>query len=159
MNDSLDERYMRRALELAGRAAEAGEVPVGAVLVGDGEVLGEGWNRVVAESDPSAHAEMVALRAAARRQDNYRLPGCTLYVSLEPCCMCSGAIIHARLQRVVYAAADPKTGAAGSVFDVLTSTRHNHAPEVQGGLLAEASGVMLKDFFKARRSQLQGMQQ
>lgn len=151
MSRDSDVLHMRRALELARQAEAAGEVPVGAVVVHEGAVVGTGWNRVITDADPSAHAEMVALREAAARLGNYRLPGCTLFVTLEPCCMCAGAIIHARLDRVVYAAADPKTGAAGSVFDVLTSERHNHLPEVEHGMLAEASAELLRAFFTARR--------
>lgn len=142
---------MARALELAARAEAQGEVPIGAVVVRDGELLGEGWNRNLELDDPSAHAEIIALREAGAAVGNHRLPGCTLYVTLEPCCMCAGAMIHARLQRVVYGAADPKTGAAGSVFDVLTDSRHNHRPEVQGGCRAGACGEMLVEFFRSRR--------
>ena len=118
-----DIRFMRRALALARHAEAADEVPVGAVVVQDGEVTGEGWNQPIRSNDPSAHAEMVALRAAAARNKNYRLPGATLYVTLEPCAMCAGAIVHARIARVVYGAADPKAGAAGSVFQLLDSPR------------------------------------
>jgi tRNA(adenine34) deaminase len=152
MDPSADQRFMRLAMELAQRAEAAGEVPVGAVLVRDEQVIGEGWNRVISDSDPSAHAELVALRAAATRLGNYRLPGCTLYVTLEPCCMCAGAIIHARLERVVYGAFDPKTGAAGSVFDLLTSPLHNHLPAVQSYVLGDACGEQLRTFFRNRRS-------
>ena len=146
-----DERWMRRALTLAARAEAEGEVPVGAVLVIDGEAIGEGWNRPIAAHDASAHAEINALRDAGARRGNYRLPGATLYVTLEPCAMCAGAIVHARVARVVYGAADPKTGAAGSVFDTLVSDRHNHRVLVEGGLLADASGDMLRRFFRERR--------
>lgn len=147
-----DERFMRRALELAQHAAdEHEEVPVGAVLVRDGEIVGAGWNRTIGLHDPSAHAEMLALRDAGVRSSNYRLPGTTLYVTLEPCVMCSGAIVHARVGRVVYAAADPKTGAAGSVFDILASDRHNHHVDVAGGLCAAQAGAMLRGFFRQRR--------
>jgi tRNA(Arg) A34 adenosine deaminase TadA len=144
---------MRHALALAARAArEDDEVPVGAVLVGaDGAVLGEGWNRNIGLHDPTAHAEVVALRAAGERLRNYRLPGTTLYVTLEPCAMCAMAIVHARLGRVVYAAADPRTGAAGSAFDLLVSDRHNHRVEVAGGLLAADSSALLTGWFRARR--------
>ncbi|UCH54295.1 MAG: tRNA adenosine(34) deaminase TadA, partial [Pseudomonadota bacterium] len=121
-----DEFWMRRALALARHAEENGEVPVGAVVVHDGEVIGEGWNQPIVSHDPSAHAEIVALRAAAQRAQNYRLPGAILYVTLEPCVMCAGAIVQARLARVVYGAADPKAGAAGSVFSLLTSEQLNH---------------------------------
>lgn len=152
MDGATDERWMRRALELATHAETCeDEVPVGAVLVAGDEVLGEGWNRNIATHDPSAHAEIVALRAAGQRQRNYRLPGATLYVTLEPCAMCAMAMVHARLTRVVYAATDPKTGAAGSVFDTLTSERHNHRIEVHGGVLADAAGRMLTNYFRRKR--------
>ena len=134
---SLDERFMRRALALARRAQEAGEVPVGAVVVLDGEIIGEGWNQPIRSNDPSAHAEMVALRAAAARRRNYRLPDSTLYVTLEPCAMCAGAIVHARVTRVVYGAADPKSGAAGSVFNLLDSEQLNHRAQISSGVLGE----------------------
>ena len=147
----MDEQFMRRALELAAKASEAGEVPVGALVVIDGEITGEGYNRPVSESDPTAHAVMIALRAACRNAGNYRLPGATLYVTLEPCVMCSGAMIQARLERVVYGADDPKTGAAGSVFDTLLSDKHNHQVRVSGGVLSEASAGLLRSFFKDRR--------
>lgn len=146
-----DMRWMRRALELAVQAQAEGEVPVGAVLVIDDRVFGEGWNRPIGTHDASAHAEINALRNAGQRAGNYRLPGSTLYVTLEPCVMCAGAIVHARVGRVVFAADDPKTGAAGSVFDTLVSDRHNHTVRVEGGLLADDSGTMLRDFFRARR--------
>jgi tRNA(adenine34) deaminase len=147
-----DESFMRRALELAQHAAdEHAEVPVGAVLVLDGEIVGEGWNHNIGGSDPSAHAEIMALRDAGKRLGNYRFPGTTLYATLEPCVMCAGAIVHARVARVVYAASDPKTGAAGSVFDTLVSDRHNHRVEVDRGLCADEAGVMLKRFFAERR--------
>jgi tRNA(adenine34) deaminase len=146
-----DLRWMRRALELAERARLEGEVPVGAVVVREGEVIGEGWNRPIASHDASAHAEINALRDAGARTGNYRLPGATLYVTLEPCVMCAGAIVHARLARVVYGADDPKTGAAGSVFDTLVSDRHNHCVAVSSGLLADLAGDLLRDFFRERR--------
>jgi tRNA(Arg) A34 adenosine deaminase TadA len=147
-----DVRWMRRALELAVHARDAdGEVPVGAVLVLDGDIVGEGWNRNITLNDPSAHAEIGALRDAGQRLGNHRFPDATLYVTLEPCAMCAMALVHARVARVVYAATDPKTGAAGSVFDTLTSDRHNHRIEVQGGLLADESATLLRDFFRARR--------
>jgi tRNA(adenine34) deaminase len=143
---------MRRALELAQCAAGAGEVPVGAVLVKDGEPVGQGWNRPIADHDPSAHAEIVALRQAGWRLGNYRLPGTTLYVSLEPCVMCAGALVHARVARVVYGAADPKGGACGSVFDLLPSdARFNHRVECTGGVMADACGDLLRTFFRERR--------
>ncbi len=146
-----DERAMRLALDQACAAQAAGEVPVGAVVVCDGEVIAIGHNQPVAACDPSAHAEIVALRAAAARLGNYRLDSCTLYVTLEPCAMCSGAMLHARLKRVVYAAKDPKTGAAGSVLDLFADRRLNHQTQVSGGVMAAESAVLLKTFFKERR--------
>ncbi|HET8765090.1 MAG TPA: tRNA adenosine(34) deaminase TadA [Rhodanobacter sp.] len=147
-----DEGYMRRALQLAEHARDAeGEVPVGAVLVLDGEIVGLGWNRNITLHDPTAHAEIMALRAAGEKLANHRVVGGTLYVTLEPCAMCAMALVHARIARVVYAAADPKTGAAGSVFDTLIDPRHNHRVNVQGGLLAEESSALLRAFFRARR--------
>lgn len=147
-----DSAWMRRALDLAVHARDTeGEIPVGAVLVIDGEALGEGWNRNITLNDPTAHAEIGALREAGRRLGNHRMPGSTLYVTLEPCAMCAMAIVHARVARVVYGATDPKTGAAGSVFDTLVSERHNHRVEVQGGVLAEASAELLREFFRSKR--------
>lgn len=147
-----DAQYMRRALQLAAHARDAeNEVPVGAVLVLDGEIVGLGWNRNITLHDPTAHAEIMAIRAAGEKLTNHRLPGATLYVTLEPCAMCAMAMIHARLGRVVYGASDPKTGAAGSVFDTLIDARHNHRIEVTGGLFAEESARLLRDFFRARR--------
>lgn len=147
-----DVHYMQRALQLAEHARDAeNEVPVGAVLVQGGRIAGLGWNRNIILHDPTAHAEIMALRAAGEKLANHRLSGATLYVTLEPCSMCAMAMIHARIGRVVYAAADPKTGAAGSVFDTLVDARHNHRIEVAGGLLAEASSDLLRDFFRARR--------
>lgn len=152
MGGADDEHWMRHALALAGRAAAAGEVPVGAVLVGNGEAIGEGWNRPIAEHDASAHAEISALRDAGRRVGNYRLTGTTLYVTLEPCVMCAGAIVHARVARVVYGATDPKAGACGSVFDLLPSDgRFNHRTECVGGVLGPACAELLRGFFRARR--------
>ena len=148
---STDLRYMERALALAEAAGRQGEVPVGAIIVRDGEVLGEGWNRPIGQADPTAHAEVVALRAAASKLGNYRLTGATLYVTLEPCAMCSGAIIHARLARVVFGAFDPRTGAAGSVLEVLNTTRLNHRVEITGGVLQAATAAQLQQFFRARR--------
>ena len=155
---STDERWMRHALALAERARdEDDEIPVGAVVVSaDGEVLGEGWNRNIGEHDPSAHAEIVALREAGRRLGNHRLLGTTLYVTLEPCAMCAMAMVHARVARVVFGAFDPKTGAAGSVFDLLADPRHNHRIDVVGGVLAEVAGPMLTDYFRARRGKARG---
>ena len=146
-----DAPWMRQALALAARAGEEGEVPVGAVVVKNSERIAEGWNQTIAMNDPSAHAEIGALRAAARRLGNHRLLDTTLYVTLEPCAMCAGAIVQARVGRVVYAAADPKAGAAGSVFNVLQCERLNHQVELTAGLLREEAGALLQDFFKARR--------
>lgn|ERR1700694_83500 len=142
--------YMRRALELARRAQEEGEVPVGAVVVLDETVLGEGWNRPITASDPTAHAEIQAMRAAATALSNYRLTGATLYVTLEPCAMCVGAMFHARVGRLVFGAADPKTGTAGSVMN-LFDTPLNHHAQIQGGVLAEECGALLSRFFASRR--------
>jgi tRNA(adenine34) deaminase len=142
---------MRRAIELAHQAEAAGEVPVGAVIVRDGLVLGEGSNRPISTQDPTAHAEMIALRAAAARSDSYRLLGTTLYVTLEPCAMCAGAMVHARVQRLVYAATDPRAGAAGSVFNVVQNAALNHRMDVTAGLMSEDCGAMLRRFFAARR--------
>ena len=142
---------MRAALELAATAAAAGEVPVGAVVVKDGEIVGRGFNHPVSAHDPTAHAEIVALREAARRLGNYRLGGCELYVTLEPCVMCAGAILHARITRLVYGARDPKTGACGSVANPFADTRLNHHTRVTGGLLGAEAGALLQRFFVARR--------
>lgn len=149
--DEVDAHWMRQALALAQRAAELGEVPVGAVLVRDGALLAEGHNRPITDHDPSGHAEMIALRAGARVLGNYRLPGTTLYVTLEPCVMCAGAIIHARVQRLVFGAPDPKAGAVNAVYDVIANPRLNHAVQWTGGVLAEDCGRVLRDFFRARR--------
>lgn len=152
-----DEKWMQRALALAEHAASLNEVPVGAVVVRDEQEIGAGWNCPVSTADPTAHAEVRALRAAAQAAGNYRLPGTTLYVTLEPCAMCAGAIIQARVARVVYAADDPKAGAAGSVFDVLGSNRLNHRPHCDAGLCADEAGAMLRAFFKARRGTTEGV--
>jgi tRNA(Arg) A34 adenosine deaminase TadA len=148
-----DAAWMRQALALADRAREEDdEIPVGALLVGaDGQLLAEGWNRNISERDPSAHAEIVAMRKAGQALGNHRLLGSTLYVTLEPCAMCAMAMVHARVARVVYAASDPKTGACGSVFDLLADPRHNHRVAVQGGLLADEAGSRLTDYFRAKR--------
>lgn len=146
-----DERWMRHALRLARRAADLGEVPVGAVLVRGEEVIAEGWNRPIASHDPSAHAEMVALREAAMALKNYRLNGLELFVTLEPCVMCAGAIVHARLQRLVFGAVDPKAGAVESVYDVIARPRLNHVVDWTGGVMAADCGAILQQFFKARR--------
>lgn len=148
-----DADYMRLAIELAKQAEQCSEVPVGAVVVKDGEVVGRGFNAPISRHDPSAHAEMVALRDAAQNLGNYRLPGCELFVTLEPCLMCSGAIMHARITRVVYGARDPKTGACGSVVDAFGEERLNFHARVEGGVLAEECGALLSNFFAARRAQ------
>ncbi|WP_429164027.1 tRNA adenosine(34) deaminase TadA [Aeromonas rivipollensis] len=148
-----DERWMHHAMALAARAEGIGEIPVGAVLVLGDEVVGEGWNRSISAHDACAHAEIMAIRAAGITQQNYRLLDTTLYVTLEPCCMCAGALIHSRVKRVVYGARDLKTGAAGSVFDILQDPRHNHRVALTGGVLAEACSAQLSDFFKRRRAE------
>lgn len=150
--DVEDTRWMEVALELARQAGEAGEVPVGAVLVRDGEVIASSHNRTVADADPTAHAEVVAIRGAARDQGDWRLLECTLYVTLEPCAMCAGAIVLARIPRVVYAAHDPKAGMAGSLDNLLQDDRLNHRCEVTTGVCADASAELLRAFFRARRS-------
>ena len=146
-----NELFMHEALALAKRAAESGEVPVGAVVVKDGAVVGRGHNRPVSGKDPTAHAEVMALRDAAERIGNYRLGECALYVTLEPCAMCAGAIMHARVSRVVYGAADPKSGACGSVVDLFAENRLNHHATIIGGVMAEEAARLLQDFFAARR--------
>ena len=146
-----DEFYMREAISLALAAECLGEVPVGAIVVRQGEIVGRGFNCCIGESDPTGHAEIIALRDAARRLNNYRLPGCELFVTLEPCAMCAGAILHARLSRVVYGARDPKTGVHGSTVDLFAVERLNHHAEVVGGVLTEECGRLLSDFFAARR--------
>jgi tRNA(adenine34) deaminase len=149
-----DEDYMKLALELAQQAANAGEVPVGALVVKDGEIIGRGFNRPISGADPSAHAEMVALRDAAQNIGNYRLVGCTLYVTLEPCAMCTGAIQHARIARLVFGASDPKTGACGSVVNLMAEEKLNHHCEVTSGVLAEQCGSLLSHFFASRRKKI-----
>lgn len=146
-----DRSMMRLALELGRKAGRAREVPVGAVIVVDGEVVGEGWNHPVGSHDPTAHAEIQALREAGKRLGNYRLVDATLYVTLEPCAMCAGAMVHARIARLVFGAADPKTGAAGGVFDIVRSPALNHRIEVEGGVLEGECGDLLREFFRARR--------
>ncbi len=147
----IDLSFMSEAIALAREAGSLGEVPVGAVVVRDGEIVGRGFNRPIMTNDPTAHAEIMALRAAGQVLGNYRMPGCTLYVTLEPCAMCSGAIQHARIARVVFGAHDPKTGACGSVTDLFAEERLNHHATVESGALGEACGRLLSDFFAARR--------
>jgi tRNA(adenine34) deaminase len=149
---SEDEAWMRQAFAEAEVAASVGEVPVGAVVVSNGEILGRGLNRPIQDSDPTAHAEIMALRAAATAVNNYRLPGTAVYVTLEPCAMCMGAMLHARVARVVFGAYDEKSGAAGSVLDLSNNRKLNHQLEVNGGILADQCGALLQNFFKSRRS-------
>lgn len=146
-----DTKWMLHALALAEKAQKDGEVPVGAVIVLNEEIIGEGWNQPISKHDPTAHAEIQALRMACEKMNNYRLPGATLYVSLEPCIMCAGAIVHARIQRVIFSANEPKTGAAGSCIDIFNIEQLNHKVQCEQGLLASQSGQLLRDFFKARR--------
>ncbi|MCK5812746.1 MAG: tRNA adenosine(34) deaminase TadA [Cocleimonas sp.] len=146
-----DEIWIKHALILADKAYQQGEVPVGAVLVKNNQIIAEGWNQPIAHHDPSAHAEIMALRLAGQAAQNYRLPETTLYVTLEPCVMCAGAMIHARVERLVFGAYDPKTGAGGSVFDIFSDARHNHQIEVVGGVLSELCGDKLRAFFRERR--------
>ncbi|MEX0951113.1 MAG: tRNA adenosine(34) deaminase TadA [Gammaproteobacteria bacterium] len=152
MTDVDDTHWMQQALLQAREAEAAGEVPVGAVIVKDNEFIAQGWNRPIGSHDPSAHAEMIALRAAAARLGNYRLPDCDLYVTLEPCAMCAGAIIQARIRRVIFGAHDPKTGAAGSVFTILGTRELNHYVEVTTGVLADECSQLLQNFFRHRRN-------
>ena len=142
---------MMHAISLALRAQSEGEVPVGAVVVRDGEMIGEGWNRNIILNDPSAHAEIVAMRDAGQKLKNHRLPGCVLYVTLEPCAMCVGAMVHARLDRVVFGALDPKTGALGGAYSLPAAHSHNHVMEYQGGLMADDASELLRAFFRAKR--------
>jgi len=142
---------MHHALTLAHKAAESGEVPVGAVLVRDNQLLAEGWNQPIRQNDPTAHAEIMAIRQAAKQSENYRLPGATLYITIEPCSMCAGAIIHARISRVVFGASEPRAGAVGSVINLLQNEQFNHQADVTPGVLAEECGQILKDFFALRR--------
>ena len=151
MANELDHQFMMQALEQAKLAAQEGEVPVGAVLVQHGKVISKAFNRPISNHDPSAHAEMLALRSAAGEIENYRLPGSTLYVTLEPCVMCAGAMLHARVDRVVFGARDPKTGAAGSAVDIFSINQLNHQTTVDGGILESECGQVLRDFFKERR--------
>jgi tRNA(adenine34) deaminase len=145
---------MRSALEQARMAQDAGEVPVGAVVVKDGEIIGRGFNAPISRHDPAAHAEILALRDAADKLGNYRLPDCALYVTLEPCAMCAGAMLHARIARLVYGAADPKTGACGSVIDLFAEPKLNHHASVSSGVMAEECAVLLREFFAARRAKV-----
>jgi len=147
-----DEVWMQHALLLAQKAEQEGEVPVGAVIVYQDEIIGEGWNSPITDQDPTAHAEIKALRGAALTMQNYRLPGTCLYVTLEPCAMCAGAMIHARIQRLVYGADDPRAGAAGSIFNLLQSSELNHKVELTGNVLSDECGSVLQSFFKARRN-------
>ncbi|QJR81791.1 tRNA adenosine(34) deaminase TadA [Alteromonas pelagimontana] len=158
-NHYIDEKWMRHALTLAARAEALGEVPVGAVVVIDNSVVGEGWNASITEHDPSAHAEMRALRAAAREIENYRVVDATLYVTLEPCSMCAGLLVHARVKRVVFGAYDLKTGAAGSVMQLLQHPQLNHQIDVQGGVLADTCGGMISAFFRRRRKEIKASRQ
>jgi tRNA(adenine34) deaminase len=149
--NAADRRWMELALALARRAEAEGEVPVGAVVVKDKDLAGEGWNRTIGLRDPSAHAEIIALRGAGQKLGNYRLPGCVLYVTLEPCAMCVSAAIHARLERLVFGAADPKTGAMGGAYSLPDLYSHNHRLIGQGGLMADEAGELLRSFFRSRR--------
>lgn len=153
LQDAEDARYMREALELAREGGAAGEVPVGAVVVLQGEIVGRGYNQPVSSHDPTAHAEVVALRDAAARLGNYRLPGSTLYVTMEPCVMCAGAILHARIARVVYGAREYKTGAHGSIVDIFAESRLNHHCDIAGGVLADECAAAISGFFESRRQQ------
>ena len=152
-----DANYMRQAISQAHNAWTLGEVPVGALVVKDGDIIATGFNQPIGTHDPTAHAEIMALRAAASILGNYRLPGCELYVTLEPCAMCAGAMMHARLARVVFGAADPKTGACGSVVNLFEQEKLNHHTELVGGVMAQECGALLKDFFANRRTETQRM--
>ena len=159
MTEYNDEYWMRQALRLALRAQEEGEVPVGALLVLDNQVIGEGWNRPLGRHDPTAHAEIMALRQGGAVLQNYRLLNATLYVTLEPCVMCAGAMVHSRIRRLVYGAADVKTGAAGSLVDILRHPGMNHQVEILSGVLAEECAVTLSNFFRMRREQQKALKQ
>lgn len=143
--------FMQQALALAANAAELGEVPVGALVVLDGEVIGEGFNQPISTSDPSAHAEVMALRAAAKQQQNYRLPGATMYVTIEPCTMCVGAMVHARVARLVYGAAEPRAGAVASQLRLTEQSFFNHKLQVEGGVMKDEAGTLIREFFRKRR--------
>ncbi len=147
-----DEHWMQHSLNLARKAEQEGEVPVGAVLIKDNELLSEGWNQPISNNDPTAHAEIIAIRSAARQLNNYRLLDTTLYVTLEPCAMCAAALLHSRVRRVVFGAWDPKAGAAGSVFDILETDKLNHKIDVTSGILQEECSQLLQEFFKSRRN-------
>lgn len=159
MANELDLRFMERALSLAQQAADAGEVPVGAVLVSDGQIIGEGWNQPIQACDASAHAEVVALRQAGKQQGNYRLPGATLYVTIEPCTMCVGALIHARVERVVFGATEPKGGALVSQLQLMRQSHWNHRLQFEGGVEAERAAALLQAFFKKRRQRAKQLRQ
>lgn len=153
MFDARDERFMREALRLAEEAADTDEVPVGAVVVREGRIIGRGYNQRVLLRDPTAHAEMIALTAAAQAVGDWRLEGCSLYVTLEPCCMCAGAVVLARIDRLIYGAADPKAGACGSLYDIPADPRLNHRVAVAGGLLADEAAALLQSFFAGKRAE------
>lgn len=157
--NAIDEAFMAEALELAFEGSRLNEVPVGALVVLDGVVVGRGYNQPISQQDPTAHAEIVALRNAARTLGNYRLPGATLYVTVEPCAMCAGAIQHARIARVVFGASEPKTGACGSVVDLFAEARLNHHAEVEGGLMAEESAALIGAFFQRRRAESKSLRE
>ena len=147
----IDSHFISRALELAREAGLHGEVPVGAVIVKDQQIIAEGWNRPISTSDPTAHAEIIAMRGAGASLNNYRLTDCTLYVTLEPCAMCAGAMVHARVKRLVYGATDPRAGAAGTIFNITDHAALNHRVEVTAGVMAEECGTLLRQFFRAKR--------
>lgn len=152
MSTKLDNKWMEQALELARKAEAAGEVPVGAVLVKDNQIIAEGWNQPISSHDSTSHAEIMAMRSAGQKLKNYRLVDTTMYVTLEPCAMCVGAMIHARVARVVYAASEPRTGALGGAFNLLQANQHNHLFEVEAGVMADESKLMLQNFFRSRRA-------
>ena len=147
-----DAKWMQRAFELAQKAKTHNEVPVGAVIVYEDKIIGEGWNQPITSNDPSAHAEIVALRQAGQTLNNYRLPGVVMYVTLEPCAMCAGAMVHARISKLIYAVDDPRTGACGSVFNLLQSDELNHKVEIEKGVMEDECRALIQDFFKAKRS-------
>ncbi|BDF95473.1 tRNA adenosine(34) deaminase TadA [Pseudoalteromonas haloplanktis] len=160
MTEQLDDQYwMAKALEYAQKAEQLNEIPVGAVLVKDNQQVGAGYNRSITDNDPSAHAEMIAIREGGKALDNYRLIDCTLYVTLEPCSMCAGLLVHSRIKRLVFGAADAKTGSAGSIMNLLQDPRLNHQVEVVGGVLAEQSGQTISNFFKRRRQEIKAKKQ